>query len=172
MNSASMNSFQDDRDGQEYPCCRIDQTLWMARSYAFDSGKNYRNGRYPWGTAQELCPDGWRLPTRQDFEVLLDRAATLAGLPLWSCDDFEMEWFSYCFDLNECLVEDPQLGFYMDAADYNRDRPDNIRGLWLMEPHQYFMSDSGQNELVLDFRVAGKKDFHHVRYVREQHLES
>lgn len=77
----------DDRDGQVYKTveiCDEDKSLcqtWMAENLNFKSAKSYCYddvdancavaGRlYVWDSASEACPEGWHLPTDQEFETL------------------------------------------------------------------------------------------------------
>jgi len=74
----------DSRDGRTYKTVKMpDGMAWMAENlnYAPPSGNGwvYRNntsysdkyGRlYDWETAKTVCPDGWHLPTRQEWDDL------------------------------------------------------------------------------------------------------
>lgn len=100
---ACSDSFTDIRDGQSYNIVQIGDLLWMAENLNFagvdaagsTSGscpdgedKNCKKmGRlYAWADAQNICPEGWRLPSKADFDALVVQAggASAAGKSLKS----------------------------------------------------------------------------------------
>lgn len=75
-------SFTDSRDGQSYDVVKIGGLTWVAANLNFETAGSFcpegdarnckRLGRlYSWAEAKSVCPDGWRLPTKENFESLV-----------------------------------------------------------------------------------------------------
>ena len=78
--SKDPNLFTDPRDGQTYKIAQlIDGNIWMTQNFNFDAGKDCwhfdntpKNGEqygrlYTWDAAQKACPEGWHIPTDEEW---------------------------------------------------------------------------------------------------------
>lgn len=76
--------FIDERDGSKYKTIRIGNQICFAENFAFktDNGQwsLYKNNLhdskrygylYTWNIAKEICPVGWHLPTKNEWETLI-----------------------------------------------------------------------------------------------------
>ncbi len=80
VRTLSDGSFVDVRDGREYVYTDIDGTDWMRQNLAWEgAGTAYSGcdvmsdifGRYyTWTQAQTACPEGWTLPSDEDWVAL------------------------------------------------------------------------------------------------------
>jgi len=98
-------TFTDPRDGKTYKTVKIGKQTWLAENlnYDADGSKCYNNdpanadkyGRlYNWETAKKACPDGWHLPSNEEWQELVNFAGgdRIAGKKLKATSG----WNDYC----------------------------------------------------------------------------
>ena len=99
---ASQKNLTDARDGKKYATVEINGIRWMASNLNHVLDSNTKESGLPkdggcfysWEEAVNACPNGWRLPTRAEWQGLIDAvggdsaaAINLRSRALWDDDE-------------------------------------------------------------------------------------
>ena len=87
VETAKGASFVDERDGRTYKTVQIGIQVWMAENMKLDVSDGFCYGDvkancekygtfYNSNTALRVCPEGWRLPTANDWKILAGNIGT------------------------------------------------------------------------------------------------
>lgn len=163
MKNIKSGTFIDSRDKKEYGFVEINSKIWMADNLSFEMNENNmcRNNiktncklfghMYNLEVIESGCPDGWRLPTQEEWKYLLINKAANNLKILFP-------FGSTGFDL--------LLGGDMVYDEENKRDVYTAKYLFTNgEKAGYYLIDSkGRVELS---EKAKKKDFYYVRCIKE-----
>lgn len=82
--TSSTIRFVDERNNETYPVILVDSLWWFNRNLNYPTSTSvcWKNKErncpdmgqlYYYDNAVQICPENWRLPTLEEFEVILDR---------------------------------------------------------------------------------------------------
>ena len=89
----------DPRDGQAYKIEKINGQTWLSENLRFETAESNcaddlpencaEQGRmYSWNAAQNACPEGWHLPSEEEFKAM---AGAAPGEQMWMRPSMECE---------------------------------------------------------------------------------
>ena len=153
-------SLTDDRDGQTYKTVKIGDRAAVFSTNGEGCGHEHEcSPTYP---VQGICPEGWHLPTRDEWWILLravvdtsfrgnqlDTAGSMAGMVLkstsgWNASEYG-GWYIPCNDSISCFVPSgngtDEYGF--TALPVSKQ---SLLGEWEYGDYAYFWSSSESDE--------------------------
>jgi uncharacterized protein (TIGR02145 family) len=143
MNSQN-DTLTDGRDGQTYLTVTIGNQIWTAQNMNFKLPGSYcyankstnceEFGRlYTWTAAKDVCPDGWHLPSDEEWQEL-ETFLGMSESELTKSDDWRGT------DQGKKLIDDPAVGFNILMGGY-RNPPSNY---FLMNMQAFFWTSTEQ----------------------------
>jgi uncharacterized protein (TIGR02145 family) len=157
----------DTRDNQNYALVQVGSKLWMAQdiNYAVANSECYNesdancatNGRlYTFNAAQKACPSGWRLPSREEAQTVIDS------------DSYSWSYSGRCKD-GDCNFLG-QMGFHWTSAtpqegdkNFDSNKGDSYTVIIVEKEPEY----AGENVDLKFFQIDSKTKRFSVRCVQE-----
>ena len=131
-------TFTDSRDGKTYKTITIGTQTWMAENLAYKNGTGcwaYKNDAtsaatfgymYDWETATKVCPAGWHLPSKAEFETLIKALGgeSVAGAKMksekyWSTDQKDVIKKEAASNNKNQTVDAKQENLKLNSSDFN-----------------------------------------------------
>ena len=96
-NKLVADSLQDPRDGKCYDLIQIDSLIWFNEDLGFEtensalSIKGDKGRLYSFEESKRVCPQGWRLPTVNEFDHLIKKVFQVADFTGLASLDYNWE---------------------------------------------------------------------------------
>lgn len=131
--------FIDSRDGKKYDVVDIDGIIWMKQNLAYKPEKGkywlYDNDStnakkygylYNWNTAMKVCPNGWELPSKNDFDSLINFAGgkykAYDKLLNSKGENFNVQFAGWCCKRNGCGFKDINAYYWSSSTFQGRNK--------------------------------------------------
>ena len=163
--SVNGNTMVDNRDGRSYKLHNVGGKLWMAQDLAFKTGNSMcfddneakceEYGRlYAYVGATRACPPGWRLPSREEAQAVIDD------------ESFPWSYSGRCKEGNCDFTG--KMGFHWTSAtpqssDKNYGEKTGEIGVIIVEKEPEYAGSDDQKF----FQVDEKSKFFSVRCIQE-----
>ena len=170
--------YIDPRDGNEYRTITVQGITWMAENLRFKGGKgadyfdNDPNNipiygvLYNWETAKSVCPDGWHLPSGEEFHNLVNFNEQKER---WTNKSSEPASFRIQFggmqDHEGIFTELDESGYYWTSTEYDKDFAEYFSYLLITRNP---VVDISRKEDVQDVHGSEKTNKYSVRCVKNQ----
>jgi uncharacterized protein (TIGR02145 family) len=176
LNISGQGKFTDPRDSNFYKTITISKITWMVENlrykakegaYYFDNDSNNKLGYgilYDWKSAMKVCPDGWHLPTGNEFQTLVNRFdlkgewenktsdTTSFGIQLGGMQDYE-----------GTFTEMDESAYFWTSTEYDKDNAEYFSYIVVVRTP---VADVSRKDDISDIHGAEKTNRYSVRCIK------
>jgi uncharacterized protein (TIGR02145 family) len=161
--SQESGTFTDTRDGKVYKTVKIGSQTWMAENLAFNADSNcwvYNNNKknvpkfgylYNGKTAQKICPSGWHLPSKEEFETLLNNCGGSAETAYKALLPGGSSGFSILFGGGQDINIGEIAPFWSSSLTFLEEAEEDIEVQWAL----YIKSKSSKAYMHFECSIYG-----------------
>ena len=171
-------SFRDKRDGNVYRVFTVQGVVWMAENlrYKAPSGSAYfesdtTNSKkygmlYDWKTAGKSCPEGWRLPTGEEFQALVNFNDQTGS---WKSKKSDSDSFGVQLggmqDYEGTFTEMEESAYFWTSTEYDKDNAQYASYLMITDNP---VVDVSRKEDMADVHGTEKSNKYSVRCLKSK----
>lgn len=176
LSISGQEKFRDKRDGNIYKTLSVQGITWMAEnlkykalngSVFFDRDTLNSKGYgilYDWKTASKACPDGWRLPTGAEFQLLVNYNDQKGS---WNAKKTNPDSFGIQLagmqDYEGTFTEMEESAYFWTSSEYDKDNAEYVSYLIINDNP---VVDISRKEDISDVHGTEKSNKYSVRCVK------
>jgi len=169
-------NFKDKRDGNVYRTITVQGITWMAENLRYkaaqgsayfesDSSNSTQYGMlYDWKTAKKVCPDGWRLPSGEEFQALVSYNDQKES---WKLKKSDPDSFGVQLggmqDYEGTFTEIEESAYFWTSTEYDKDNAQYVSYLILTDNP---VVDVSRKEDIADVHGTEKSNKYSVRCIK------
>ena len=169
--------FTDPRDGNEYRTISVQGVTWMAENLRFKpaDGADYFDNDpnnvpiygmlYDWETANKVCPDGWHLPSGNEYHELVNfnEQKERWGYSASDPESFRIQ-LAGMQNYEGIFTELDESGYYWTSTEYNTNYAEYFSYFVIS---QNKVVDISRKEDITDVHGSEKINKYSVRCVKD-----
>ncbi len=168
--------FTDPRDGNEYRTITVQGATWMAENLRFKpaEGADYFDNDpnnvpiygmlYDWKTANKVCPDGWHLPSGEEYHELVNfnEQKERWGYRASDPESFRIQ-LAGMQNYEGIFTELDESGYYWTSTEYDKDYAEYFSYFVISQNR---VIDISREEDITDVHGSEKINKYSVRCVK------
>jgi len=178
VEASGQEKFRDKRDGTYYRTIAVQGVTWMAENLRYKSlqGSDYferdslnssRYGiLYDWKTAMKVCPEGWRLPTGEEFQALVNYNDQKDS---WKSQKPQQDSFGIQLggmqDFEGTFSEMEEGAYFWTSTEFDKDNAQYVSYVMISDKP---VVDVSRKEDIADLHGTEKTNKYSVRCVRKK----